>query len=46
MMKRPPGKFTLDFRIFTANDDGIFCIKAAAASSRFEVDNVAFRVQA
>ena len=55
MMKRPPGKFTLDFRIFTANDDGIFCIKAkvdvrpikaAVASSRVEVKNVAFRVQA
>ena len=55
MMKRPPGKFTLEFNDSTANDDGIFCIKAkadvrpikaAAASSRFEVDNVAFRVQA
>ena len=55
MMKRPPGKFTLEFNDSTANDDGIFCIKAkadvrpikaAAASSRVEVDNVASRVQA
>ena len=55
MLKRPPGKFTLEFNDSTANDDGIFCIKAkadvrpikaAVASSRVEVKNVAFRVQA